>query len=288
MAKIRRHALDQSPFYGLRSRKKLAEVLGFDRRKLEALARAPLQYKERDIETKKGKIRHTEEPRGPLRQIHERAKRLLSRIEPPDFLFCPVKGRSYVDNAIEHVNARDVRTVDVKNYFASTPRHRVYWFFHSIMNCESDVAAVLAHLLTANGHVPTGSPVSPILSFFAFFDMWHSIALQARNEGCKVTVYMDDLTVSGATVSEGLMWSIKKTIHKTGLRYHKERRFSGGRAEVTGVVIRNGSVVLPNRQRKRAFDLRTTLRTMNEGEEKDRLARTLAGLDAQKRQVEVT
>ena len=240
----KRHAINQSPFYRLRSCKRLAELFDLTRNQLEKIAAARVVYRERQIETKKAngkvKVRLTQEPRGELRAIHERTKRLLSRIEPPGFLFCPVKRRSYVNNAAVHAGAREVRTVDVKDYFTSTPRRRVYWFFHSVMECETDVAAVLAHLLTVKGHLPTGSPVSPILAFYAFFDMWHAIATLAEHCGCKITVYMDDLTVSGAAVPEWLMWQIRQRIFGSGLRYHKERRFTGQHAEVTGVVLRDG------------------------------------------------
>jgi hypothetical protein len=286
----KRHALNQSPLYRLRSRKKLAELLGLTRKQLEKIAATQVVYRERQIETKKAngkiKVRLTQEPRGELRAIHERIKRLLSRIEPPGFLFCPVKQRSYVNNAAVHSGAREVRTVDVKDYFTSTPRRRAYWFFHSVMDCETDVAAVLARLLTVKGHLPTGSPVSPILAFYAFFDMWHAMATLAEECGCKITVYMDDLTISGNVVPEWLMWQIRRRIFGSGLRYHKERRFTGQHAEVTGVVLRDGKTILPNRQRKRAHDLRGELKGLAQGVARQAVLRRLRGLQAQQRQVE--
>ncbi len=284
------HPLDQSHFYKLRTRKKLAALFSLTIAELNQIVDAETVYRERQIKTvsSNGKVkdRSIQEPRGSLRKIHERAKLLLSRIAPPDFLFCPVKRRSYVGNAAVHAGAAEIRTVDVKDYFTSTHRRRVYWFFNSIMQCEPDVAAILAHLLTVSGHVPTGSPVSPILCFYAFYDMWHEIAELAHAQGCKITVYMDDLTVSGSAVPEWLMWEIRKKIHGSGLRYHKERRFTRGFAEVTGVVLRDGRTVLPNRQHKRAYETATQIRALPEGEERQGLQRKLTGLRAQRRQVE--
>jgi hypothetical protein len=49
--------------------------------------------------------------RGDLRPIHIAVRKALSRIEPPDFLFCPVKRRSYVSNAAQHISAKEVRTL---------------------------------------------------------------------------------------------------------------------------------------------------------------------------------
>jgi hypothetical protein len=284
------HKLNQSALYKLRSRRKLADLFALTPATLKEIAETPLSYREAAIEVKRPggriKVRQIQEPRGQLRAIHERAKILLSRIEPPGFLFCPVRRRSYVGNAAQHATAAEVRTVDVKDYFTSTLQRRVFWFFNAVMQCERDVAAILAQLLTVNGHVPTGSPVSPILCFYAFYDMWMDIATTASGAGCKITVYMDDLTISGPVVPEWLMWEIRQKIYGHGLRYHKERRFTGGFAEVTGVVLRDGQTVLPNRQRKRAFDLGHQIRGLPDGEEKQILERQLTGLRAQRRQVE--
>ena len=208
------------------------------------------------------------------------------RIEPPDFLFCPVKGRSYVTNAALHAGAREIRTLDVAKYFPSTPRYRVYWFFHTVMQCSPDVAAILAKLLTADGHLATGSTVSPILSFYAFHDMWHTIARIAREAGCKISVYMDDVTLSGDRVAEHVMWAIRQQVHSRQLVYHKERHFRGGVGEVTGVVVRDSAIRLPNRQRKKLYDLKTALMVEEDATTAATLTRSISGLSSQQKQVE--
>jgi hypothetical protein len=212
---------------------------------------------------------------------------LLSRIEAPHFLHCPVKRRSYVSNAAcHHRHSKEVRTLDVKSYFQSTPRRRIFWFFHKIMRCESDVASILAALLTVDDHLATGSPVSPILSFYAFYDMWHDIARVAAVGGFIITVYMDDVTVSGIAVPNRFMWEIHRRIFSAGLRYHKERRFTKGHAEVTGIILCGGKTLLPNRQHKKAHDLREQLRSTLDAGTKLQMERRLAGLLSQRRQVE--
>ncbi len=290
MKALKRHPLHQSVFYKLRSRKKLAKAFGLTEPRLQDLLQTSLVYREREIEIKNPngtiKRRFTQEPRGRLRDIHEQAMKWLSHIDPPDFLFCPVKRRSYVNNAAVHVGATEIRTIDIKDYFKSTPRRRVFWFFNEIMQCERDIASILADMLTVSGHAATGSPVSPILCFFAYYDMWHEIAQLVGANGCKVTVYQDDLTISGAVVPEWLIWEVHKIIARFGLIYHKERRFTRGIGQVTGVVIRDGRTVVPNRQRKRAYEIVMALHDMPEGDDKIAAKRTLGGLRAQRRQVE--
>ncbi len=283
------HPLNQSLLYKITTRRKLAAVFGMTEAALQSIIAMPKPFSSRDLEiTRNGvtKVRHVQEPRGPLRPVHNRVRRLLSRIEPPAFLFCPVKGRCYVTNAALHAGAKEIRKLDIQKYFPSTPEHRVYWFFNTVMQCSTDVASILAKLLTADGHLATGSTVSPILSYYAFRDMWLNIADIAHAAGCTLSVYVDDLNISGDHVPESLMWKIRQQVHSRGLGYHKERHFHGGKGEVTGVFIRNGQVLLPNRQRKKVYDLRSALREATDPIEVDSLRRKLQGLLTQQKQIQ--
>ena len=285
----KRHPLNQSKLFRLKTRAKLAAVFGLTLSELQVIVRMDRPYSQRQLELEKnGKIKQREiqEPRGALRPIHERVQALLSRIEPPHFLFCPVKRRSYVSNAAMHVGAYHVRTLDVKTYFPSTPQHRVFWFFQTAMQCEPDVAAILAKLLTVDGHLATGSTVSPILSFFSFYDMWQNISNLVDECGCTLSVYMDDVTISGSNVPDRLVWDVQKQIYSRGLRYHKERNFRGGISEVTGVLLRDGKLSVPNRQHLKAHLLRQELAITEDSERALAASQSLAGLRSQRRQVE--
>ncbi len=288
-APLKRHPLNQSKLFRVKTRMKLATIFGLTEEALQAITSMDRPYSQRQLELVKNgkvKIREIQEPRGALRPIHERMQALLSRIEPPDFLFCPVKRRSYVSNAARHAGARHVRTLDVKTYFPSTPQHRVFWFFRTVLQCEPDVSAILAKLLTVDGHLATGSTVSPILSFFAFYDMWHNIAERVRSYGCVLSVYMDDVTISGDNVCDLLVWEVQKQIYSRGLRYHKERDFRSGTAEVTGVLLRGGKLSIPNRQHLKAHLLRRELKTAGDAERLLAVSQSLVGLRSQRKQIE--
>ena len=283
------HPINQSRFYAVRSRARLATFFGLTRKTLDELLAAERPYSDRSLtltRNGKSKTRQIQEPRNGLRLVHKTVMQALSRIEPPDFLFCPVKRRSYVDNAARHVNAKEIRTLDISNYFISTPRRRVYWFFNSVMNCSPDVSSVLAQLLTVDGHLATGSTVSPILSFFAFFDMWHDIHNIVGAAGCTLSVYVDDLTISGDAVPERVVWAVRKEIHKRGLIYHKEKHFTGGDGEVTGAFINNGLLKLPNRQHKKSHEIRKRLLEASNPQEIAQLEAIQRGLVEQRKQIE--
>jgi hypothetical protein len=97
---------------------------------------------------------------------------------------------------------------------------------------------------------------------------------------------MDDITISCDRIPGRIVWAIKQEIHRRGLNYHKERRYTRGIGEVTGGVVRDGKVVVPNRQRKKAYDIRAQLSRTTDPAEALRLASVLRGLDAQRRQIE--
>src|SRR3546814_19036470 len=61
-----------------------------------------------------------------------------------------------------------VHCLDIKKFFPNTPRVRVIASFQSIMGCRADVAGILGDLCTFEGHLPTGSPLSPILAYYSY------------------------------------------------------------------------------------------------------------------------
>ncbi len=138
--------LHQSRLFKVSSPAKLAQVLGLELADLHLLCQPEGQYHEFDIEKKGGGKRRVENPAPSLKKVQARIAKFLSSVEPPDFLFCPVKGRCYVSNAASHRANRVVHCLDIKKFFPSTPSRRVFWFFEKIMKCRRDVAAILTSI----------------------------------------------------------------------------------------------------------------------------------------------
>jgi len=279
------YPIDQSPLFKLTTKRKLASLLRLSLGDTKKLRRTESLYSEREIQKKTGGTRLIENPRRHLKIVQARVARLLGRISPPDYLYCPVKGRCYVTNAARHRGNRVVRTLDIKKYFPNTPTRRVYWFFRSIMKCNSDVAELLSLIATYKGHLPTGSPLSPIMAFYAYYDVWQAIDRLVKLHGAANSLYVDDLTISGLRVSDKLMWEIKKTIHRSGLRYHKEKMFRDHPAEITGVIVRNRELVPPNRQLLKRHRAERALREAKSLREQEVLSQQLKGLIGQVSQI---
>ncbi|SDH19981.1 reverse transcriptase family protein [Bosea robiniae] len=244
------HDLGQSSLYRLVRRRRLGELLDLTDAQLRYLTKyADTLYRESDVPKKNGDgTRHIEDPAKLLKQAQSRLATLLSRITPPEFLFCPVKRRCYVTNAAQHRGHRVVRSLDIHKYFPNTTSRRVFWFFSSVMKCDRSMAGTLTKLACYREHLPTGSPLSPIMAFFAHYDMWNEIAAICRREGLTLTVYVDDVTVSGDKVSESLVWEIRQAIHRSGLRHHKEKAFYDRPAEITGVIVTAAGIEVPHKQ----------------------------------------
>jgi hypothetical protein len=255
------HALEQSAFYRLRSTHQLVHLLRVTNDHLQRLTHSEELYREYDIAKNRQKKtkRRVEEPRGDLKKVQARIATLLGRIEPADYLYCPAKRRCYVSNAARHRHNRVVRCLDLKEFFPNTPRLRVYRFFLETMECAGDVAGILASIASYKGHLPTGSPLSPIMAHYAYWDVWSKIATTAAGQGLTVTVYVDDVTLSGVRVPTSVVWQVKRVLHAAGLRYHKEKEFVDRPADVTGVISWDGKLLLPNRQHRKVFDAKSAL-----------------------------
>jgi hypothetical protein len=164
-----RYLLNQSPLYKLHSRRKLADLLGLTIQELNQMTAAQDSLYNRfpKIIEKNGqkKKRDIERPKPKLRQIQKRLVHLLDRIQPPDYLHSGFRGRSYVSNALRHDCKSRVAKIDIKKFFPSAYAGYVYRSFMDIFECSPDVAAVIARLTTAFGHLPTGGNSSTMISF---------------------------------------------------------------------------------------------------------------------------
>jgi hypothetical protein len=282
----RTYSLDQSPFYRLMTKRKLADLLRLTPAQLKTMVLSEGRYREFSIAKKGGGTRLVESPPEDLKKVQKHIATLLGRVRPKDYLFCPVRGRSYVTNAARHRGNRVVRCLDVRKYFPSTPAWRVRWFFRTVMQCSPDVARIMTKLATYKDHLPTGSPLSPIMAYFAYYDVWERIAGLASGYGWTLTVYVDDVTVSGTHVRAVDLWELKRAIHASGLRYHKEKSYFDKASEITGVIVRASGLSAPNRQLKKTYQMKRRVAAyLKDGRDAVAMG-TLQGLRGQLKQIQ--
>lgn len=242
---IERISLDRCHLYGFKSPHAFAKRIGWDLGKLRHLADNG-GYRVYD-HPKTG--RQIQEPNPALQSLHRQVHKYLSRIEAPAYLHSALKGRSYLTNAKAHVGNGALIKLDIAKFYQSVPQHKVMHFFRDRMNCSADVAGLLAKLICFRGHLATGSAASPIVSYYAFQELFDDLAALARRHNLTMTCYVDDITMSGPGATNRVLHEARTLIFRAGLRAHKDHRFAPHEAKVvTGVIVGSLGIGLPFRR----------------------------------------
>lgn len=257
MGRVLNYPLNKSPFYRLGTKKKLAEILMIDKSKMLKISKEP---KYRSFKKVIGeKERNIDAPKKQLKELQVRIKDLLARIETPEWLFSGKKGVSYIDNAKFHQNARFVLTCDIKSFYPSCTKERIFQIFRYTFKTTEDVAWVLANILSHDEKLPTGSPSSQIIAFWAYYPTFLRIHRKVLSYDCKVSLYVDDITISSSkSISKKLVVEIKNELEKVGhtIKNSKTKHYNKNDFKlVTGVAISpNGNLQVPNKRRKKLVD----------------------------------
>jgi retron-type reverse transcriptase len=299
---FKRYPLEDCAFYKMRSRKRMAKLLFTSEGAIQNIIKRDDLYKRKwkhkTLDNKwlnnqpKGKdaedYRPIDIPLPKLKAIQKRIAELLAKIEPPDYLFSPVKKRSYVDNAQHHKTSDAFWSLDIADFFPSCSANNVAWFFGKVLGCEPDIVKIFVQLTTLNGSLPQGSPCSPILAYYSNQKMWDDVKVLAEKYDCKLSIYADDITISGKVVPKELIWNIKQRVRKQrlSLKASKEKNSIHNSFEITGVIIHNGKSLLPNRKHRMLGDLNREYAQAKNTDEKKTIKNRINGRLAQRKQVE--
>lgn len=246
------YPIQDSVFYKLSNKKRLASILGSTPLELKSL-RGDDNYR-CFSQAKNDKKRPIQEPLLKLDRIHSRVASLLCRIETSETLHSGKKGSSNISNAKAHLGLnKKVITVDIKNFFPSTTRKHVFDFFFNTMQCSPDIADLLSKVLTYNNHVPTGSRVSMALAYFANKKMFDEMEIAADECGARMTIYVDDLTFSGDKLHRSFTKKIEVIAKTYGHKIHpsKTRFYNANEVKlITGAAVKKNAITPRNKHLK--------------------------------------
>jgi len=264
MRRRRVYPRERSPLYQLRSKESLCSILGISRQQL-SLLQSDTSYRVFP-KVVNGKTRTIQKPLGRLWDVHKRLQKLMARIECPEWCFSGVRGRSHIDHARRHAEGSYLLACDIRGFYPSTQKEYVFRFFHYSMCQAENIAWMIADMATCEGHLPTGSPSSPVLAFWAYEPMFSEIATLADRSDARFTVYVDDMVISSAApLPPGLLREISRIVRRYGLTLKQSKTRLRGPAswkKVTGAIITpTGRVVVPNKLRRNINELSTKLRT---------------------------
>ncbi|CAB3689928.1 MULTISPECIES: reverse transcriptase family protein [Achromobacter] len=282
------YALNQCALYKVGSKKRLEKILGVNVADLIRLSADEGNFQVFELEAevceftgKTRKARWVQNPVPELKAILARITKLLSRVRVPDYCHGATPGRSYRSNAQAHVGAQSVATFDLKDFFPTTTSKQVFQFFSKDLECAPDVAGLLTDLCT-HGHVlPTGAPTSPILAYWANRRLFETIDRRGKVLRLKLSVYVDDITLSGDAIPRSLADQIEGIVKSHGhkLSGHKTKIFGPSRPKhVTGVVITGQSLRVPHARFHKARAIRIALYAEKDSRKRVLLAAKLCGL----------
>ena len=218
------------------------------------------------------KKRLIEAPKSELKSIQKRIKKYLDCLDYPDNVFSGIKSRSYIDNAYYHIESNYFFKMDLSKFFPNTNREKVYKFYSNKMKMKNDIAAIMCDLSTVDltsimtkdvedfikekgirhiNHLPSGSPISSILSYLANIDMFNELEGLAKRNNCIVSYYVDDIIFSSKNkISKSIVKDAERIITKYGqiVNIQKSKSYiTKDYKKITGCVIYNHELLIPNK-----------------------------------------
>ena len=259
-----------------------------------------------------GKPRIIEPPSYELKRVQSRVKKLLYEIEVDSNVFSGIKGRSYAQNARMHKGNNYAYKIDLKAFFPSISRGKVYDFFKEEMKTAPDIAEFLTNVTTIDidlsasknmdevdkfleakkvktrNHLISGSPASSILSYLVNQKMFDEMQNLTTKNHIIMTIYIDDIVFSSPNkISNNFKYAIHAIIKKYGYRLSKVKikGYSKNYPKlITGAIIdKNGGLKVKNSLRQKII---TTFKESLENPDDMTIKSRLRGLVTASRQIE--
>jgi RNA-directed DNA polymerase len=203
-------------------------------------------FSERTIKTGE-KTRKLCIAREPLRLFLQRFNVSLRRLPHPPECFGGLPRLSVKDNAAQHRNKRYVLNLDLQDFFPSVTTEHVSAALCRC-GCLRKTSTILAELMTVNNELPQGFHTSPLLSVQVLTPAIEEMQALMRKHGLTLTVWIDDIAISGSESPEPLINDIERICAKHGFLLHPDKRRCAeqgvSKQVVTGVLI-NGDELRP-------------------------------------------
>ena len=234
----------------IRQTKHLLSVLEVTTQELDEILKSSASYYEELLLRDPGK---PDKPRvvinvtGAMRALQSRLYRriLLPKVKPSVHSHGGVVGRSIKTNAEPHIGSQYVFKTDIKSFYPSVHRTRVYELFVNRFECSPDVARICTQLCTYQHHLALGLICSPILADQVLSRVDRRIGGACANEKLVYTRFVDDITISGAFNMEkaGFAKLIERILREDGFKANPKKHIYGRMSDdltVTSLRERRG------------------------------------------------
>lgn len=210
------------------------------------------------LDLTKSKSRVFRNPRPELKSIQCRIlHNILAQIVFHDMAHGGIRGRSPSSNAVLHLGAQCVVTVDIRNFFPSVRHYAVYRMFRQELGFGRGVSRLLTRLTTVDSQLPQGAPTSTaIANLLLSLGVDEPVSLMASKHTLTPSRFVDDFAVSGSK-PEIIINLIAQSLSKKRLRiWRKSVKLKimrqSQRQQVTGLVVNDPSGASVSRSRRDA------------------------------------
>jgi retron-type reverse transcriptase len=154
-------------------------------------------------------------------------------------------GTSIADNARPHIEANTVLNMDLKDFFPTIPRNRVFSVFKSI-GYNNLTSTIFTNICVYDESLPQGSPCSPKLANLVSWRLDARIQGYVGRRGITYTRYADDLTFSGLNpqIVCKIPSQIERIVNDEGFQVNKDKTHVSGSSRsktITGLVLSKDS-----------------------------------------------
>lgn len=222
-----------------------------------------------------------------LMRLQKRLKEFIDRrvLDAHPCVHGFTRRRGTYTNALAHLDAPALLTIDISDFFTSITRQQVEATLLA-RGANSSIATSIANVTTFRSSLATGFSTSPVLSNLVFRPLDVAFESFAAERGLVYTRYADDLTFSGESVSDEHLEAVSGTLAAQGFRTNdKKVRFQrrGHPQIVTGFVVAHSDHLrLPKASKKKlrqdlyfagkfGFASQARLRNLDEDAFKERL-----------------
>ena len=136
----------------------LSNVLGIKWKSLKKIiSNSQKMYYDFNISKRNGGKRKISMPNEVLKEIQALIKeKILEKIKISDKANGFVVNKSIITNAKEHLNKDKILNIDLKDFFPSIHKNRVYYIFKNLCGYNNDVSFCLTNLVTYKNSLPQG------------------------------------------------------------------------------------------------------------------------------------
>lgn len=207
-------------------------------------------YRVFHIPKRKGGLRKINSPYPTLYDLHKKTHdNVLNNVKIHSKAFAYVKDKSAIDHARYHCACKELLTLDIKDFFPSISRQKVFDVFSSL-NISTDCSNYLSYICTLNNELPQGACTSPVLSNAIFYKIDLRLDKLATSFGLKYSRYADDLAFSGTRVPRRIIKIISSILAEYDFDINKSKttlKTDGSRKIITGVSISEGVMKAPKK-----------------------------------------